>query len=636
MIISKEAHFPKLFEPGRIGTLELGNRIVIAPMNTRLAGEANVPSPRLIEHDRQLALSGAGLVTVECVYDYPLPNKMNLCDDSLIPRFKVLSDTIHEAGTKAAVQISSHRGTNDPTSPVTPSEAPVTKWGIKPKVLSVEDIGVMAERFSNMARRIKEAGFDAISIHGSHGYLISEFLSPFKNKRTDAYGGSIENRARFAVELVKATRAKVGKDFPLIFRLMCEERIEGGFSITDAITVAGILEEAGVDAIDVTSGIHGYSFFYSISPGTIPHGYNIPLAEGIKKAVSIPVMVAGGIMDPYMAEEALQKAQTDFICIARAALADHQFPRKCQKGRTEDIRPCIRCLYCMERTQSDQTIRCAVNPTLGQEEFVVQPTEKSRRIAVVGGGPAGMEAAIVAAQRGHEVTLFEKRKLGGMLAEASAPEFKEDLRKLIGSMSTQIKKAGIKIVDSEATSRIIKDGKFEAVIVAVGGIPCTLDVPGIDRPSVVGAVDVLRGTETGTNVIVVGGGLVGCDVALFLAERGKKITIVEMLDEIAQDMESATKASFLKRLSRQDVEIRTGVCLEQVTDKGVIVCDKQEKKYEIKGDRVVLAIGFTPDNKLLGELQKIPGLEVCAIGDCVEPRRIHDAIHEGFFASYRL
>ena len=633
---AKKAYFPRLFEPGQIGTLELENRIVIAPMGTRLAGEDNVPSQRLIEHDRQLALGGAGLVTVECAYDYPLPNKMNLHDDSLIPRFKEVSDAIHEVGTKAAIQISSHRGTSDPKDPITPSDAPLTKFGVKPKVLTAEDIRVMVERFSNMARRIKEAGFDALTIHGSHGYLVSEFFSLFKNKRTDAYGGSIENRARFAVEIVKATRAKVGKDFPLIFRIMADERVEGGFSLQDAVATSKILEEAGVDAIDVTSGIHVYSFYYAISPGTIPHGYNLKLAEGIKKAVSIPVLVAGAIMDPHMAEEALQNGQTDFICIARAALADRQFPRKCQEGRPEDIRPCIRCLYCMERTQTDRAIRCAVNPALGQEEYVVQPAEKSRKVAVVGGGPGGMEAAIIAAQRGHEVTLFEKRRLGGVLVEASAPEYKEDLRRLVSNMSTQVKKAGVSIVDSEATSQIIKDGGFDAVIVAAGGTSCTLDVPGIDRPSVVGALDVLSGAKTGENVMVIGGGLVGCDVALLLAEQGKKVTIVEMLDAVAQDMYYSARESLLVRLSRQDAEIRTGVCLEEVTDSGVIVRDKQGAKSEITGDSVVLAVGFLPNKGLFEELEKLPNVEVCAVGDCVEPRKIHDAIHEGFFASYRL
>ena len=637
MSVGKKAYFTKLFEPGRIGTLELENRIVIAPMGTRLAGGGdNAPTPELIEHYKKLSRGGAGLVTVECTYGYPLPNKMNLCDDSLIPRFKVVSDVIHEGGTKAGAQISPHRGTNDPANPLTPSDAPLTKWGMKPKVLSVEDIGLMVERFGELARRIREAGFDVISIHGSHGYLVSAFFSPFRNRRTDAYGGSIENRARFAVEIINAVRAKVGSDFPLIFRLMAGERCEGGFTLQEAIAASKILEKAGIDAIDVTSGIHVHSPYYIAAPGTIPTGYNIPLAEAIKKTVSIPVMVAGNILEPNMAEEALQEGKADFICLARATLADSQFPSKLRKGRPEDIRPCIRCLYCMERIQKDQAIRCTVNPTLGQEEFVVKPAERSRKVAIVGGGPAGMEAAIVAAQRGHEVTLFEKRKLGGMLIEASVPEFKNDLKRLINYLSAQVKKTGVNIVNSEGTGQIIKDNKFDAVIVATGAAPCVLKVPGIDKPSVVGALDVLNGAETGKNVIVVGGGLIGCDVALFLAEQGKKITIVEMLDGIALDMESATRMAYFDRLSKRDVDMRTGLCLEVVTDNGIIVRDTQGAKEEIEGDSVVLAAGLTANRGLFDELKEVPNMEVYAVGDNVEPRKIHDAIHEGFFTSYRL
>ncbi|MDO8568589.1 MAG: FAD-dependent oxidoreductase [Dehalococcoidales bacterium] len=635
----KEALFPRLFERGRIGTLELANRIVIPPMGTRLAaGSANhTPTPELIAHFRRMAEGGAGLVTVECVYDYPLPNKMTLCDDALIPQFKAVSDAIHKAGVKAAVQISTHRGTNDPTDPITPSEAPPTKYGIKPRVLTIEDIKALVERFAQLTRRIKLAGFDAISIHGAHGYLVSEFLSPLRNKRKDIYGGDTEKRARFAVELVQASRAQVGKDFPLIFRLMSDERTEGGLSIKDAVATARILEKAGIDAIDISSGVHIYSPFYMVSPGLVPHGYNLPLAEAVKKVVSVPVMVAGAINTPQMAEEALEKGMADFICIGRGAFTDPDFPKKWREGNLDDVRPCIRCLYCMERTQSDQTLRCSVNPIVGQQtEISVQPAKKAKKVAVIGGGPAGMEAAIIAAERGHQVTLFEKRKLGGTLIEASTPDFKVDLRDLMTNMAYQVKKAGVKVVRKQATSQAIQEGKFEAVIVANGATPCALRVPGIDKPLVVGALDVLNGAETGKNVVVIGGGLVGCDVSLFLAEKGKQVTIVEMLDKIAQGTYYSEQMIVTDNLNKRHVDVRTSTCLDAVTDRGVTVHNSHVTNQEIKADTVVLAVGFRPNKVLCEELQKLPVVEVCAIGDCTGPRRIHNAIHEGFMAACKI
>jgi len=282
------------------------------------------------------------------------------------------------------------------------------------------------------------------------------------------------------------------------------------------------------------------------------------------------------------------------------------------------------------------SINCTVNPTAGKEsEFRITRMDEARKVAVVGGGPAGMQAAIVAALRGHEVTMFEKRMLGGMLIEASFPEFKADLKRLIAYLSTQVKKAGVTIVETEATSSTIKDGNFDVAIVATGATPWIPEVPGVDRSSVVVSLDVLRGAAIGNDVVVVGGGVIGSDIALHLAEQGKKVVITTRRDEIASGLTLHERLAVLERLSKQDVEIRTGVCLEEVLEDRIVVQDRSGTKSEIRGKNVVLCAGLVPNRKLFDELSG-EGLEVCAIGDCVEPRRILDAIHEGFYAAYSI
>ncbi len=401
--------------------------------------------------------------------------------------------------------------------------------------------------------------------------------------------------------------------------------------------MAKALEKDGVNVISASAGDHQH-MDKEIAPMYYPPANNVWVAEELKKAVSIPVIAAGSITSPELAEKILKEGKGDFIALGRPLLADPYFPMKAQEGRPEDIRPCIRCLEgCIDRGIRSGTINCTVNVAVGKEdEFRIIPTDTPKKVAVIGGGPSGMEAAIVAALRGHDVTLFEKRKLGGRLIEASIPEFKADIRSLISYLSTQIKKTRVKTIEAEATSQVIADGKFDAVIVATGGTPFVPDVPGMGKPSVVTALDVLGGAKTGSDVIVVGGGLVGCDVALFLAEQGKRVTIVEMEDEIARGWSKSPRLAFFERLSKQDVQVSTGMHLAEITDNGITVHDRRGEKSMIKGDTVVLATGFTPNRRLFDALAQLPDLEVYAVGDCVEPRMIFDAIHEGHWTAHGL
>jgi len=369
-----------------------------------------------------------------------------------------------------------------------------------------------------------------------------------------------------------------------------------------------------------------------------PPATNVWAAEEIKNVVGIPVIASGSITTPQLAETILEQGRADFISLGRPLIADPCFPLKAEEKHPEDICPCTRCLDgCVVRGVAVGGINCSVNVTVGREdEFRITAADRVKRVAVIGGGPAGMEAARVAALRGHQVTLFEKRKLGGVLIEASVPEFKADIRRLIDYLSVQVKRTGVKIVNSEATSQTIKDGRFDAVIVATGATPWIPDVPGIDKPRAVGALDVLRGAKTGESVIVVGGGMIGRDVALFLAEQGKNVTITTRGDDIARGMNQAERLAYFERLSKHSVKIRTGVHLKEITDSGIIIHDGAGNKSEIKGDSVVLAAGLIPDRGLFDELSKIADLKVYAVGDCVEPRTIFDAIHEGYWTAFNL
>jgi 2,4-dienoyl-CoA reductase-like NADH-dependent reductase (Old Yellow Enzyme family)/thioredoxin reductase len=631
--------FAKLFEPGYIGKLWLKNRVVKAGVMTSYADMNGCVTDRIIRHYREVAKGGAGLIIVEGAYIDDIASKSSACEigvssDEHKPGLQWLASTIKAFGARACLQIE-HCGLQKSlgTPPIkAPSQIPQEEslaYGILPEELTLEEILEIIEAFGNAAKRAKRVGFDMVEIQGAHGYLVTNFLSPRTNKRTDWYGGSLKNRMRFLLEIVDNIHKKAGADYPLSVRLSGTDYWdEEPITIEETIEVAKALEKAGVDVIHMSGG-DGYTIHKQAAPMYLPVANNVWAAEAIKKVVNIPVIASGSITTPELAKKILQERKADFISLGRPLLADPYFPLKAQGGCPEDIRPCIRCLDgCVERGVVAGAIKCTVNATVGNEDGFT-PAAKPKKMVVVGGGPGGMEAARVAALRGHKVTLFEKRKLGGMLIEASFPDFKADIRGLINYLSTQLKKTGVKIIRSEATAKIIKDGDFDAVIVATGATPWVPGVPGVNKPSVVGILDTLNGAKTGKKVIVVGGGMIGRDIALFLAEQGKKVTITTRGDSIVRDMDVVSRLGFLERLSKQDIEIRTGVHLAEIVDDGVIMYDKQGERIEIKGDNVVLAAGLSPNRSLFDELSQIANLEVFAIGDCVEPRRIFDAIHEG-------
>lgn len=633
--------FRKIFEPGYIGKLKLKNRLVKSPTATKLATPDGCVSERMVNHYKELARGGVGLIIVEFTYVDEIASKMAECQLGASREYhraglEWLASTIKMNGAAACLQLC-HAGNQrffPGAKTVTAFPSRYIKGQAVPEELTLDEIREIVEAFGDAAVRAKSVGFDMVEIHGAHGYLITNSLSPQINVRSDCYGGSLPNRMRLLLEIIENIRRKVGTDYPLLVRLSGTDYEEKNpITIEETKAVAKVLEEAGISAIHVSGGIHSNSD-KEVVRMYWPLAYNVWAAEEIKKVVSIPVIASGSITSAQLAEKILEEGKGDFIGLARPLLADPYFPLKAKEGRPEDINPCIRCCDgCMIRGTRIGTIACSVNVALGkEEEFKITPVSKPKNVAVVGGGPAGMEAARVSALMGHQVTLFEKRKLGGMLLEASVPEFKADLRGLIDYLANQLYKTGVTVVHDEAGIQTIKDGKFDAVIVATGGKPFIPDIPGLNKSSVVTDLDVLRGAKTGGSLVVVGGGMIGSDVALYLAEQGKEVTITTRGQEIARDMEAYSRVAFFERLSKQKVTIYTGLCLEEIGS-GTAIFSKASARVEIKADSVVLSPGLTPNRDLFDELAAISELECYAVGDCVMPRMIYDAIHEGYRAA---
>ncbi len=644
-------NFPRLFAPGVIGNMNVKNRIVKAPQHTGFSAPDGSITERLIRYYKEVALGGVGLIIVEYSWiDYDAsrasPCQVGVADIDHIPGLSLLAQAIQANGAKAALQIA-HCGRQKRTGKL-PVKAPSrVPWegspytGIPtPEELTFKEIRGIVKAFGDAAERTKIAGFDMVEIHGTHGYLIAQFLSPRVNKRTDWYGGCLENRMRFLLEVVEDVKSKVGPSYPVSVRVggIDYEPEEVPYPTYDeAIEIAKNLEMAGVQVLHVSGGGRYPGSNSAYSETFVPLATNVWAAEVIKKNISIPVITCGSITTPELAEEILEAHKADFIALGRPLLADQYWPKKAKEGRPEDIRPCIRCNDgCLNRSDwLAKAILCTVNVALGrEEEFKISPAERLKKIAIVGGGVAGMEAARVCSLRGHDVTLYEKRKLGGVLNEASIPGFKADIRPLISYFITQMENLKIKVFKKEATLNTIKTGGFNAVIIATGASPLIPNVPGIDNAIVCGALEVLNETKNlGKKAIIVGGGMVGTEVGLFLAEKGKEIVFVEMLDEFMNGLLRDEKSAYEERLSRQRVSICTGKRLESVHDKGVIVVDRYGKRQEILGDNVVIAAGFTPNRDLIDRLESQKGLEVYEVGDCIEPRRIFEAIHEGYFAA---
>lgn len=630
----------RLWEPFRIGQMELRNRMVMSPMITRYGSKEGYITERTKNYYEARARGGTALLIVEATYVHPcgqaFANQLGISNDSFIPRMSELVQAIHRHGAKAAIQL--HHGGRKATSelsqmqPVAPSPLAEPR-GEVPKELKVEEIAEIVTFFAKAALRAKRAGVDGVEIHGAHGYLIDQFLSRSSNKRQDGYGGNLRNRARLLIEVIEAVRGAAGSDYPIWCRLNGREYgMEEGTTLEEAQEIARMAQEAGVDAIHVSA-------FGPTAPNNFTSAIFLPaviadLAEGVKKAVTVPVIAVGTITSEA-GERILAEGKAEFIAIGKGLLADPEIPNKTASGRLEDIRPCIVCMGCRDDLISPNVvgIRCQVNAVLGKEgEYQIVPAKRPRKVFVVGGGPAGMEAARVAALRGHQVTLYEKdSRLGGQLLLAAIPPHKDRIGALTRYLETQIRKLDIEIkLDTKATASLVEQLNPEVVILATGVTTFTPNIPGLNKAHVVQAGDVLAGkVEVGDRVVVIGGELVGCETAEFLAEKGKKVTITRRGPKMALGVGPILRRFFLNRLLEKGVTMLPEIKYNEVTTEGLVVTTKEGERKTIEADTIVLAARAIPNSELHEELKgKVP--EIHLIGDCVKPRTIRDAIADGF------
>ncbi len=644
----KGEKFPHLFSPIRIGNIRLKNRIIGAPTSPAMISTEGHVIPELIAYMSEKASGGAAVVTFGEAIVHSATGKshnvqLQLDSDGVRHSLSEMARAIHNAGCYANIQLShggkygglasvgGDRGVNEIAYGPSHEITPAGEVQEMPKSIIYE----ILEAYKNAAKLCKDCGFDMVQVHAAHGWLFSQFLSPVINQRTDEFGGSLENRARFLMMALDKVREGVGPGFPIECRLSGDDLTPAGLGLEDCIKVAEMIQDK-VDLFNISCGNHeDPDMFCRTHPSAFyPRGVNVYLAAAIKKHVNKPVACVGSLIDPAQMEEIIASGQADLVEIARGLVADPFLPQKAFEGREDDITPCLRCYECFGETSKSDSLKCTVNPTMGQQmgaKFGVKPIERRKKVLIAGGGPAGMEAAITAANRGHNVTLVEKTdKLGGNLHPAGAPYFKKDIADFCNVLIRRVKKAGVNVIyNTEVTPEYVEQFAPDTLMVAIGSNEFKPPIKGIDLPNVIMAIDAeLHPEKLGKKVAIIGGGLVGAEGAVSFKHEGKECTIIEMKPDVAMEVNSFYRGGLMPEVNKS-ATCYVNTTVKEITPEGVI-CEKDGEEFLVKADSVVIAVGFrAPYDKVDALCDKVD--EYYILGDCKKVGQIYDAINNGYY-----
>lgn len=639
--------FEAMFRPIQIGPMTVRNRFVVPPMGNNFAGTDGKMSAQSVAYYKERAKGGFGLITIEATVVHQGakggPRKPCLYDDSTIESFKRVIDACHGEGAKVSIQLQNagpEGNAKNAGAPIAAATSIPSEFGKDtPAELSTEEVYQLIEGYGQAARRAMEAGADAVEIHMAHGYLVNTFLSPRTNKRVDEFGGNFENRMRFSRLIIEEIKKTTEGKIAVLARINSSEDVPGGLDVHDNAAIAAYLESCGLDALHVSRAVH-IRDEYMWAPTVLHGGFSAELAEEIKHAVSIPVITVGRYTEPQFAELMVKQGRCDLVAFGRQSLADPAMPKKAAEERLEDMIPCIACLQgCVANMYAGQPICCLANPFLGHESEPVQKAEKPKKVMVIGGGVAGLCAAFIAQERGHDVTLYEESdRLGGNMRLAAYPPGKGDITNLIRSYITRCEKAGVTIRKGcPVTLDMIRSEAPDSVIIATGSKTLILPIEGIDDPAIIHGSDLLDGKRSaGKKVLVVGGGMVGCETAAFLGEQNHEVTVIEFRDTVGADVIHEHRVYLMEDFQKYGIKEITGAKVCRFFPDGVEYETADGSRHETRGyDSVILSMGFR-NHDPFGDAVKEIVEDTHVIGDAVKARRALDATREAYEAAVRL